>query len=173
MPNENKRVNFVKKNLGCYNNDFSTNLHEYMRDYSDIFMKLDIEGHEFRIFPTFWENNYMNKVKQLIVEIHSPADIQLFPDYFKGLSDIKDEHMFELFKNLNKTHTLVHFHANNGCKMNMIHGIKIPHVFELTYIRNDFVTEKLQNDKPLPTELDMKNVAGKEDYILSGFPYSL
>ena len=173
LPYSNNKIIFIKKNLGNKNTYALTNLHEYMRDYNNIFMKIDIEGHEFRILPTLFENNYINKIKQLVVEIHSPADIQLYPDYFKGLSDITDKEMFELFFNLNKTHTLIHFHANNGCKMNNINGIDIPHVFELTYIRNDFINEKIQNDKQLPTELDMKNIINKEDYILKGFPYSI
>jgi len=171
--NDNKRIKFINKNLGNENNDYITNLHEYMKDYNNIFMKMDIEGHEFRILPTFFENNYIKKIKQLVIEIHSPADIQLYPDYFKGLSDIKNEHMFELFKNINKTHTLIHFHANNGTKMNNINGINIPHVFELTYIRNDFIKEYIRNDVPLPTHLDMPNITYMNDVTLSGFPYSV
>jgi len=136
-------------------------------------MKIDIEGHEFRIMPTIIENNLMNKIKQLVIEIHSPADIQLFPDYFKGLSDINNDKMFDLFNKFNKTHTLVHFHANNGCKITKIDGIDVPHVFELTYIRNDYVTEIIRNIEPLPTVLDMKNSLSKPDYILKGFPYCL
>ena len=80
--------------------------------------------------------------------------------------------MFELFCKLNDTHTLVHFHANNGCKIQQIDGIRLPHVFELTYIRNDFVTKKMKNTEPLPTILDMRNVVDIDDYILEGFPYS-
>ena len=173
LPAENKKINFVKKNVGAFNTSFLTNLHEYMEKYNDIFMKLDIEGHEFRVLPTLFANNYISKIKQLVIEIHSPADIELFPNYFRGLSDIKNEHMFDVLKNLNVTHTLVHFHANNGCKMNFIDGIEIPHVFELTYIRNEFIMEKIKNDEPLPTKFDMRNIISKPDYSLSGFPYSI
>ena len=52
-----------------------TNLLEYMEKYNDIFMKIDIEGHEFRVMPIIINNNYMNKIKQLVIEIHTPADI--------------------------------------------------------------------------------------------------
>ena len=173
LPRHNNRIRFYKKNLGEINNDRLTNLHEYIEPYNDIFMKIDIEGHEFRIMPTIIENNLMNKIKQLVIEIHSPADIQLFPDYFKGLSDINNDKMFDLFNKFNKTHTLVHFHANNGCKITKIDGIDVPHVFELTYIRNDYVNEKIRNIDPLPTKLDMKNIFSRPDYVLKGFPYSL
>jgi len=172
IPTSNEKINFIKKNLGSINTTDLTNLHEYMNDYNNIFMKMDIEGHEFKILPTFFENNYINKIKQLVVEIHSPSDIELYPNYFAGLSHIKNDDMFELFKNINKTHSLIHFHANNCCAMNTIGGISIPHVFELTYIRNDFIQEKILNNERLPTNLDMKNDIEKPDYNLSGFPYS-
>ena len=172
LPHQDPRVKFVNKNLAPDNTDTTTNLREYIADKDDIFMKMDIEGHEFLVLPTLFEDNCMQKIKQLVVEIHSPADIQMFPDYFKGLSDVKNPQMFRLFENLNKTHTLVHFHANNGCKMNIVDGIKLPHVFELTYIRNDFITEKIQNTEPLPTALDMRNKSWEPDYELRGFPYS-
>ena len=166
------RIHFVKKNLGNTNTPTLTNLHEYVGNYQNIFMKMDIEGHEFRVMPPFIEYNLMSKIKQLVVEIHSPGDIQLYPDYFNGLSDIKNEHMFALLNQINNTHTLIHFHANNGCKIQKIDGIDLPHVFELTYIRNDFVDEKIKNTETLPTSLDMKNIVNNPDYILKGFPYS-
>jgi len=143
-----------------------------MNNFNNIFMKIDIEGHEFRLMPSIIENNLINKIKQLVIEIHSPADIELYPEYFKGLSDIKNEQMFNLLKKINETHTLVHLHANNGCKMNTIDGINIPHVFELTYIRNEFITKKIRNENQLPTPLDMPNIPSKIDYTLKGFPYS-
>jgi hypothetical protein len=135
-------------------------------------MKIDIEGHEFRLMPTIIEKNYMNKIKQLVIEIHTPADIHMFPDYFKGLSDINNKNMFDLFNKINNTHTLVHFHANNGCNLQKIDEICLPHVFELTYIRNDFVNQKIKNKESLPTILDMKNITHKHEYTFTGFPYS-
>lgn len=168
------RLHFVKKNLGNVQTDTVTNMHEYMESYNNIFLKMDIEGHEFRILPTFFENQFIHKIKQLVIEIHSPADIALHPHYFVGLSDIKNKDMFRIFQELNKTHTLIHFHANNGCDMTVIDGIRVPHVFELTYIRNDFVVgRRIKNCKPLPTELDAPNVVDKPEHSLSGFPYSV
>ena len=162
------RIVYHRQNLGNTNNLFLTNLDQYFQKYNDIFLKIDIEGHEFRLLPVV----ELSKVKQLVVEIHSPGDIQLYPDYFRGLSDITNNVMFNLLEKINNTHTLVHLHANNGCKMQKINGIDVPHVFELTYIRNEFVDTRIKNTLPLPTSLDMKNIVGNPDYILSGFPYS-
>ena len=114
----------------------------------------------------------MEKIKQLVVEIHSPADIHLYPNYFTGLSDITNDIMFSMLNDINKTHTLIHFHANNGCNMQHIDNIQLPHVFELTYLRNDLVIDKKRNTIPLPTPIDMRNIPSKPDYSLSGFPYT-
>jgi hypothetical protein len=171
LPSQHPRFKWTKKNLAADNTDTTTNLIDYMANYNDIFMKIDIEGHEYRVMPGLFEKNYMSKVKQLVIEIHSPADIHLYPDYFKGLSDITNLDMFDLLHKMTLTHTLVHFHANNGCKMQEVDGIKLPHVFELTYLRNDFVTEKIPNTQTLPTPLDMKNVTWMEDYSINWWPF--
>lgn len=183
VSNDNKdilqNINFIKKNLGNIETNNITNLSSYINsnydnntnDYNNIFMKIDIEGHEFRLLPFLIDNNYMSKIKQLVVEIHTPADIQMFPEYFSGLSDIKNENMFELLNNINKTHTLVHFHGNNGCNTQVIDNIKLPHVFECTYIRNDFITEKNKNISILPTNLDMKNIINKPDFYIDYYPF--
>lgn len=166
----NKNIEIIKKNLGCINNDNLTNLHEEIKDYNNIFLKLDIEGHEFRILPTF-NDKQMNKFKQIVLEIHTPFDIQKHPNYYKGLSDIKVELLFELIKKINKTHTLVHLHANNGCPITSVDKLPLPYVFEVTLVRNDFIKNKSKSSSPLPTPLDYKNVKHMKDYILDGFPY--
>ena len=176
IDNIKSKIIYINKKLGYENKNTEpinvTNLYDYMKDYNNIFMKIDIEGHEFRLLPSIIENNNMEKIKQLVIEIHTPADIQLFPDYFKGLSDIKNNNMFELLNNINKTHTLIHFHANNGCKNQIIDNIEVPHVFECTYIRNDYyITEKIKNNIPLPMNIDMKNIHCKEDFYINYYPF--
>jgi len=165
------RITFIKKNIGNTSNENLTNLHEYIIPYDNIFLKLDIEGHEYRLFETFTEE-LLNKIKQIVIEIHTPFDIKDFPDYFYGLNNIDENNLLELLQKINKNHTLVHFHANNGCNIKTINNIQIPHVFECTFIRNDFIKIKERNKDILPTNLDSPNISDKSEYILSGFPYS-
>lgn len=169
LPANDDRIIFVKKNLGRDESSETTNLKQYMDAYENIFMKIDIEGHEFRLFPEL--ENYMLKIKQLVLEIHSPGDIKLHPNYFAGLGDIDHPFMFKMFAMLNKTHTLVHVHANNGCMTHMYDGIVIPNVFECTFIRNDFVTTKTPNKENLPLSIDMKNVLSRPDYYINYYPF--
>lgn len=167
-----KNVTFVQKNLAAETTPTTTNLQEYMVNKSNLFLKMDIEGHEFRVLPSIIKRGDIQKVKQLVLEVHTPADIQLAPHYYRGLSDITNETMFRMMKDLNQTHTLVHFHANNAPPMQRIDGIDVPHVFELTWIRNDFVTQRVRNTETFPTKIDMKNMPGKPEYYFAGFPYT-
>lgn len=170
LPTTDSRITFVKKNLGMYETDTTTNLESYFETYDNIFLKLDIEGHEFRLFPAIFK--YLHKIKQIVVEIHSSTDIQLHPYYYVGLQDITNDKMFSFLNNINKTHTLVHIHGNNGAERNILNNIVIPNVFECTYIRNDFVPNKIENDTPFPTNIDYPNSNKRSDYILQGFPFS-
>ena len=176
LPENDARIQFIKKNLGAAENEYMSNLKKYMDSYENIFMKIDIEGHEFRLLPQL-VGEYMSKVKQLVLEIHTPGDIELHPDYFIGLSDITNQHMFELLKEINKTHTLVHVHPNNGCKTYILDGIMLPNVFECTYIRNDYIpggiANRERNNEPLPTKYDMRNVVKLPELYFSGYPWCL
>jgi hypothetical protein len=168
-----KNVRFVQKNLAAETTPTTTNLQEYMEGKTNVFLKLDIEGHEFRVLPSILQRGDIHKVKQMVLEIHTPADIKLAPNYYQGLSDITNETMFRMMKQLNETHTIIHFHANNAPPMQRIDGIDVPHVFELTLIRNDFVQQRVRNTESFPTKLDMKNMPGKPEYYFSGFPYTI
>lgn len=179
LPVADSRIQFVNKNLGNKETDTLTNLHSILEPYSNVFMKIDIEGHEFRLFPTF-SDIQMNKIAQLVLEIHSPGDIKLHPTYFAGLHDITDPIMIELLQKINKTHTLVHLHPNNGCNTYYVYpsdgnrhheGIHMPNVFECTYIRNDLVTQRSPNREPLPLPIDMPNVPSKGIVIFDKYPF--
>jgi hypothetical protein len=56
--------------------------------------------------------------------------------------------------------------------MQQIDGVDVPHVFELTFIRNDYVAQRRLNTEPFPTRIDMKNMPDKPEYYFAGFPYS-
>ena len=172
LPPTNKPINFVRKNLGNANTNTLTNLQEYFTMADDIFFKIDIEGHEFRVLPGIIESGAISKIKQMVVEIHSPADIHRHINYYSPeLQCLEYKDMFNLIAQINKTHTLIHFHANNCCAMQRVGDCDLPHVFELTFIRNDFVEEKVRNTQSLPTEFDRPNGLDRPDYIFEGYPY--
>jgi hypothetical protein len=170
LPENDPRIIFIRKNIGKEESETLSNLHGTLNPYSNVFMKIDIKGHEFRLFPTFSEEK-MKKIKQLVVKIHTPGDIQLHPNYFKGLSDITHTYMFAMLEKINRTHTLVHLHPNNGCKTHWVDGIMLPNVFECTFIRNDFVGTKQPNTNIIPQFIDMPNVPSQPIILFDHYPF--
>ena len=107
-------------------------------------------------------NQQLNSFSQIFIEFHWPFDT----------------YRCDMLKKLNETHYLVHIHGNNYCDrdipkhlpsgrtydgtltINHKHypSIKISEVLEITYIRKNLFSHKLnQIDKHYPTPLDSPN----------------
>lgn len=176
LPIPDPRITFYKMNLGAEETNNITNLERFFVDKHNVFLKMDIEGHEFRIIPTMIARGDMHKVKQLVLEIHTPADIGLFPDYFKGLSDVTQHVMDTMLQGINHTHRLVHLHGNNACQTHQRDGYLVPNVFECTFVRksdlpDDYIWER--NTQPIPSHLDFRNNLAKPDLQLQGYPWTI
>lgn len=96
-PNPHPRIHFTKKNIGDKNDDKLSNLHEYLDNYKNIFLKMDIEGGEYEWIPTL-SNEQLNNISQIAMEIHEPFN----------------EKKWECLEKLNETHRMIHFHTNNN-----------------------------------------------------------
>lgn len=143
FPNANPRIEFINKNIGSINSSSLTNLKDYFNDsaYSNIFMKLDIEGGETELFSVLSQYD-LKKIRQLVIEFHS-CDQKAIPDM------------------LSNTHWLVHLHPNNCCGVGP-NGI--PNVFECTYILKTPGDSITKSDDPIPDPvLDMPNVRDTPD----------
>lgn len=151
-----KNIYFFKYNLGAEETETTTNWHYLLQKHQNAFVKMDIEGWEFRILPT-WNEDIMKRIKQLVVEIHGPGDMMRVRDYYKDFQDITHDSLFSMIQQINKTHTLVHFHPNNGCFHHFCMGVKFPNVFECTFVRNDFIQEKVPSTDPIPSPIDVRN----------------
>ena len=172
------KIKFIKKNLGPINGMNISNLEEYIQPYKNIFMKIDIEGHEYGLFNSIIENGLMPKIRQLVLEIHSPADIRKHPNYYTNLAAFgsSDNILLEFLATIKNTHTIMHLHANNGCATHLQNGnVVIPNVFEITLLRNDILEEIGYNwplnTTPIPSSLDMPNIASNADIKLDYPPF--
>jgi hypothetical protein len=155
-PNLPKGFCFVKKNIGSINSEYTSNLVEYIQNYKNIFLKLDVEGAEWDLFTSEF-SNHLDKIKQMTIELH-----HIFSDNPKVLQSL------EL---LSKTHHLVHIHENNNCQQFFnIGGNDYPETFELTFLRKDCRVRGL-NDIPFPVEgLDYPN-ANYPNHNLNFYPF--
>lgn len=161
LPEHVQCLEFVKKNVDCVNSEMTTDLVDVISIYDNVFLKMDIETHEFgwlQMIP----QEVLRKVKQLVIEFHYP---------FSDASMPVEEKVATLAK-LTDTHTLIHLHANNCCGTTIFRGVQVPNVFECAYVRNDCHAFVGFNDVPLPHPLlDAPNVADRPDIVLDGYPF--
>ena len=173
LPAPHAKIQFVRQNIGDHNSPHVTDLKQHFQGtQKDIFLKLDIEGHEFRVLPGLIDDGCLDRVSQMVIEFHSPHDIQLHPNYYKGLADITNDNMFEVLRGINKTHTLVHVHPNNATGRHVLEGVPMQNVFECTYIHNDLVSHRKKNTNSLPVPgLDQPNHSNKQDVSIAYWPF--
>ena len=146
-------LTFINKNIGHTNN-----LIEYIKNYNNVFLKLDIEGGEWELLSSPFVN-YLHKIKQIVIEVHnifSNRDVVL-----------------NCLKALSKTHNIVHVHENNNCRNFVdIAGNKYPDTIELTYLRKDCRVWGL-NEVSFPIEgVDFPNVNYPEHNI-NFYPFNI
>jgi len=167
------KIKWYKKNIGDRNLDNLTNLIEYTEQYSNIFLKLDIEGGEYQLFKVL-TSDHLSKISQIVIEIH---------EYYENMlvENVTTTKLEILFKHLSKTHTLLHVHANNAPLKSTVNihdnNIIIPTLLELTLVRNtdvlqqfpDFV--KTLNTVPYPQPCDFPNRTSKPEINLNYYPF--
>lgn len=152
---ENTNIEFFKKNISPETTDKTTNLHEIINKYEDIFLKMDIEGSEKPWIKSLTEEQ-INKFAQIVIEFHCPFAV--------------DE--AEIFEKMNKNHFLVHFHPNNCCNTRIHKGVVIPNLFECTYLHKKYFKSQPElNTDMIPSKLDMKNLKYNEDIFINHPPF--
>ena len=159
-----RNIHFVGKNIDTVENEKYSDLRYLIRKYKDIFLKMDIEGGEWRWLACLTREE-LQHFKQIAIEIHSPCD-----DDFGAEAAMKRS----VLAGLAADFYLVHAHANNNGpgwgKDRVRHGL--PTILELTYVRRDAVGVPLpMNTTPLPIAgLDVKN-APYDDMALTEPPF--
>jgi hypothetical protein len=149
LPKENTQITFIKKNIGFSNDNENTNLHNIIDVNECIFVKMDIEGGEIPWIKSL-NDQQMNKFEQIVIEFHWP---------FSNAE-------IDVFNKINTNHYLIHFHGNNCCGTINHNGVRIPNVFECTYLHKKYFTNPPELNKELiPSNLDMKNTSNDEIYI--------
>ena len=150
-----EHISFVRKNIGTENSDTVTNMHDIAKNYKNIFLKMDIEGHEWR-----WINTSdLSPFRQIVIELHG---------IWGGFGDQSPMEKIEAVRKLATTHHLVHVHGNNCVGMQPGGP---PWVGEFTYIRKDVPIKGL-NTTPLPLKgIDFPNNPGNPEHNISYWPF--
>jgi hypothetical protein len=124
-------------------------------DYNTL--KIDIEGNEWKslkgvpsqLFETF---------DQIIIELHD----------ITNMSERYNSERIRLLQTLNKTHQVVHLHANNDGQFVSINGENLAQTIEVTYLnrRNYTFADFTQS---YPRQIDNVSNVKKADYYLGYF----
>lgn len=153
LPKAHDRITFNKVNIGS--GQYCTNLHSEISQYSNIFLKMDIEGGEYEFFRDITDD-LMSRIKQIVLEVHGTDSANAG----------------ELFSKLTKTHTLIHIHVNNYAGTCYMNGVEVPSVVECTYLRTDCISDKRYSTESLPSNLDKPCSLSKPDITkLSRYPF--
>jgi hypothetical protein len=112
--------------------NFNCIIEKYCKNYNKIFLKVDIEGSEYRILNEVLENS--DKISSFVVEFH---DVDLNFEKIKNFID-------------NFPLKIIHTHANNYSNLNSQSN---PTAIEITF--SNFYIEELRNN--LPDKLDSPN----------------
>jgi hypothetical protein len=156
-----KNISFIKKNINSFNDKDNTDLSFLASKYTNIFLKMDIEGGEYPWLLTF-DEELLHNFKQIVIEFHGITN--------DGWNTCYNDKV-KCLEKLAKTHYIVHAHGNNyGPVLN-----KIPDVIELTYVNKKYFESDSHpslNTSALPiTGLDFPNNANSKDIDLNFYPF--
>ena len=152
---------FTKKFIGSVNNDEMMTMDDWMtnslpEDYhGDLILQMDIEGAEYEVILNMSEEA-MKRFRIIVLEFHN-------------IESLRDKNYFNIvyaaMRKINKNFISSHVHPNNIIGYENINGVKLPRVFEVTFIRKDRV-KTLSDVIRLPHELDQPNIPGKKDIFM-------
>ena len=151
---------FLKKYIGCYNNDNFITLDSWINSSNikknkDLMLQMDIEGAEYTSILNI-SDDLLSLFRIIVIEFH---DLNKF--WNKGFYDIASVCFDKILLN----HTCVHIHPNNFEPINSYNGIEIPMAAEFTFIRNDRFSTK-SHQESFPHKLDTDNSDERESFLL-------
>jgi len=157
-----RNITFVKKNIGPSETPTTTPLKEYIQQFKNMFLKMDIEGGE---YP--WLNSLsledLRSFKQIVIEFHGINDNTWNCSY---------ENKSCCLQKLATTHYLVHCHGNNWGGVQCVDGKYVPNVIELTYVRKDALDAVPEfNHTRFPTGIDYPNNPNFPELSLNFAPF--
>lgn len=123
-----------------------------------IILKVDIEGSEWDVFLNFNEKN-IEKCDQIIVEFHGIQVLPLNPNF---------ENYMSLLRRMLTSHAIVNTHVNNWDRYEVINGVPVPNVLEVTFVKKSLLESWNYNGLNLEN-LNFPNNPMRPEYLLYPF----
>lgn len=129
LPAEHEAIDFKSKFIKVNESQDSLSLSQVLAgiDGDDLILKIDIEGDEWGVLDSLTDSE-LRRFSQIIGEFHGLGSCN---------SDQEVGKMAELLHRISVDFHLVNSHANNWASFRIIHGIAIPDVVELTFIKKN------------------------------------
>ena len=122
------------------------------QDVDGMILKIDIEGWEWDVLNAV-EPQTLSHFSQIVIEFHDLLCIGKLSSFQSAL------------QKLNKSHQLVHLHANNYGEFLEQNGYTLPELMEATYLNRKYY-KFVEWSGRLPTELDERNNPMKKEIPL-------
>ena len=133
LPKENEKFHFFKagisgitdarRSLDTLDSFIQANGHE---DKTNMILKMDVEGAEWG-FLSQVSSETLSRFDQMVFEFHS---------FIQSKSQDVMDQTYNCLRKINRTHSLVHLHANNyGAFVVLDDKIMFPDTLELTYVK--------------------------------------
>ena len=130
-------------------------------DSRDLLLKFDVEDAEWGALDGL-DPGLLDRFRIIVGEFH-------------WLQRLRDDAFFEIawrtFSLLTRHHVVTHLHANNTTGAEMVEGLFIPRLLEISLLRRDRATFTRSLD-PIPSALDRPNNPALPDIVLSPFGVS-
>ncbi len=148
-----KNFAFIPKFLGPVTHGDFISLQDWIKqsvddDTENYILQMDIEGSEYSVLE-YVPSEVLSKFSILAVEFHGLENL-MNTSFLQRFSTI--------FEKLYENFSICHVHPNNATGISSIYGVEVPHIMEVTFVRNDYCKE-LSNGKniSLPHKLDRDN----------------
>jgi hypothetical protein len=153
-------INFIEEGISDKDTPeyktFKYHFDKYNLANKKLIFKLDVEGFEYEIFRDKTIYPLLGNALQIYIEFHYVE---------RRINEIA-----EIITNLEKTHSLVHLHANNHADFFNYNGKMVPEAMEATFLLNEYLPNKQYSTLNYPVEgLDMPCDRLKEDPVLDFF----
>jgi hypothetical protein len=119
-----------------------------------VILKVDIEGSEWESFKDFPRES-MLRCEQIIFEYHGLQSLYQQANF---------NHYLQFLDRILETHEIVNSHINNWDSFEIIEGIPVPNVLEVTYVRKDLVAQ-LEGQENSQT-VNYPNNSSRADFLL-------
>jgi hypothetical protein len=138
-------------------NEIRRNGHSHRRD---LILKIDIECAEWEVLDATSDED-LDRFEQIVAEFH--GFLRIREPEWRALTQ-------RVLGRLFRTHAVYHVHANNWADFQIIDGVPVPDVLEVSYVRRDRAT-LVPSTAFFPTPFDVPCHPDRPDIILGNFRF--